>query len=45
MYLCVLFLPLIISIPVFLMADIDSPRGGRVLPQNLNGLSQSLNEQ
>ena len=32
----VLVLPLIISIPLFLIADIDSPRGAliRVLPQN-----------
>jgi len=39
-----LVLPLIISIPLFLIADIDSPRGGiiRVLPQNLMSLSQSL---
>jgi len=39
-----LVLPLIISIPLFLIADIDSPRGGiiRVHPQNLISLSQSL---
>ena len=37
-------LPLAISISFFLIADIDSPRGGliRVLPQNLMSLSQSL---
>jgi len=37
-------LPLIISIPLFLIADIDSPHGGviRVLPHNLISLSQSL---
>jgi len=42
-----LVLPLIISIPLFLIADIDSPRGGiiRVLPQNLISLSQSLKVQ
>jgi hypothetical protein len=39
-----LVLPLIISIPLFLIADIDSPRGGiiRVIPQNLISLSQSM---
>jgi hypothetical protein len=33
-----------VSISFFLIADIDSPRGGliRVLPQNLMHLSQSL---
>lgn len=37
-------LPLIVSISFFLIADIDSPRGGvvRVHPQNLESLSQSL---
>jgi hypothetical protein len=42
-----LVLPLIIAIPLFLIADIDSPRGGiiRVLPQNLISLSQSLKVQ
>jgi hypothetical protein len=37
-------LPLIISIPLFLIADIDSPRGGiiHVLPYNLISLSQTL---
>ena len=37
-------LPLAVSISFFLIADIDSPRGGviRVLPQNLVSLSQSL---
>ena len=36
--------PLTISIAFFLIADIDSPRGGviRVLPQNLIHLAQSL---
>jgi hypothetical protein len=40
-------LPLIVSIPLFLIADIDSPRGGiiRVVPQNLISLSHSLNVQ
>jgi hypothetical protein len=39
-----LVLPVVISIAMFLIADIDSPRGGviRVLPQNLIALSQSL---
>jgi hypothetical protein len=40
-----LVLPFVISISFFLIADIDSPRGGvvRVRPQNLISLSQSLN--
>jgi hypothetical protein len=39
-----LILPLALSISFFLIADIDSPRGGaiRIYPQNLEGLSQSL---
>jgi len=39
-----LVLPVVISIAIFLIADIDSPRGGiiRVLPQNLIALSHSL---
>jgi hypothetical protein len=39
-----LVLPLILAISFFLIADIDSPRGGliRVKPQNLLSLSQSL---
>lgn len=39
-----LVLPLILSIAFFLIADIDSPRGGiiRVHPQNLVALSNSL---
>jgi hypothetical protein len=39
-----LVLPVVISIAIFLIADIDSPRGGiiRVPPQNLIALSQSL---
>jgi hypothetical protein len=41
-----LVLPLILSISFFLIADIDSPRGGiiRVHPQNLIALSHSLHE-
>jgi hypothetical protein len=37
----------VISISFFLIADIDSPRGGiiRVKPQNLVSLSQSLHPQ
>jgi hypothetical protein len=39
-----LIFPLIVSISFFLIAEIDSPRGGtiRVSPQNLVSLSQSL---
>jgi len=39
-----LVLPLVVSISFYLIADIDSPRGGmvRVRPQNLVSLSQSL---
>lgn len=39
-----LVLPLLVSISFFLIADIDSPRGGviRVTPQNLESLEQSL---
>jgi hypothetical protein len=42
--LLLLILPIVVSIAIFLIADIDSPRGGviRVLPQNLMALSQSL---
>ena len=41
-----LVLPVVASIAIFLIADIDSPRGGiiRVLPQNLITLSQSLKQ-
>lgn len=37
-------LPLVVAISLFLIADIDSPRGGviRVVPQNLESLAQSL---
>jgi hypothetical protein len=39
-----LILPLVVSISFFLIADIDSPRGGaiRVHPQNLLSLSESM---
>lgn len=39
-----LALPMIVSVSLFLIADLDSPRGGviRVLPQNLIALSQSI---
>jgi lipopolysaccharide export LptBFGC system permease protein LptF len=39
-----LVLPVIMSLAFFLIADVDSPRGGviRVLPQNLTALRQSL---
>jgi hypothetical protein len=39
-----LILPVIVSVSFYLIADIDSPRGGviRVVPQNLIALSQSL---
>jgi hypothetical protein len=35
-----MLLPLIVSVPLFLIADIDTPRGGiiRVVPQNLTAL-------
>jgi hypothetical protein len=37
-------LPLVVSISLFLISDVDSPRGGiiRVRPQNLTSLSLSL---
>ncbi len=40
----ILILPLVVAISFFLIADLDSPRGGviRVIPQNLNSLSDSL---
>jgi hypothetical protein len=39
-----LVLPIVLSIAFFLLADLDSPRGGiiRVLPQNLMSLADSL---
>jgi len=42
-----LVLTLVVSISFFLIADIDSPRGGiiRVEPQNLMSLAQSLHPQ
>lgn len=42
-----LVLPLVLSIGFFLIADIDSPRGGviRVSPQNLVSLAESLRAQ
>jgi len=41
------FLPLIVAIAFFLIADMDSPRRGviRVVPQNLLNLSRSLSPQ
>jgi len=40
-------LPLAVSISFFLIADIDSPRGGviRIQPQNLYALAESLKAQ
>jgi len=42
-----LILPIALSIALFLIADIDSPRGGfiRVHPQNLESLAESLHSQ
>jgi hypothetical protein len=42
-----LVLPLIVAVSFFLIADLDSPRGGmiRVHPRNLTSLSDSLQEQ
>ena len=39
-----LVLPFVVSISFFLIADVDSPRGGviRVVPQNLQALAESL---
>ena len=39
-----LVLPIVVSIALFLIADIDSPRGGliRVLPLNLEHLAHSM---
>jgi hypothetical protein len=39
-----LVLPLVVSIALFLIADIDSPRGGviQVVPQNLQSLAQAM---
>jgi hypothetical protein len=46
-FIVFLVLTLVVSISFFLIADIDSPRGGiiRVQPQNLLSLSQSLHPQ
>jgi hypothetical protein len=46
-FIVFLVLTLVVSISFFLIADIDSPRGGiiRVLPQNLVSLSESLHPQ
>jgi hypothetical protein len=43
-FILLLILPLVVSISFFLIADIDSPRGGVILlsPQNLISLSESL---
>jgi hypothetical protein len=43
-WLVFLILPIVVSISLFLIADLDTPRGGavHVSPQNLIGLSQSL---
>jgi hypothetical protein len=42
--LVLLILPVIVSIAFFLIADIDSPRGGviQVAPQNLMSVSQFM---
>jgi len=42
-----LVLPLALSISLFLVAEIDSPRSGviRVHPQNLESLAESLQSQ
>jgi hypothetical protein len=42
-----LILPIALSVSLFLIADIDSPRGGviRVWPQNLESLAESLHPQ
>jgi hypothetical protein len=40
----ILVIPLVVSVSFFLIADIDSPRGGVILvqPQNLVSVAQSL---
>ena len=42
-----MILPITLSVSLFLIADIDSPRGGfiNVQPQNLESLSESLHSQ
>ena len=44
--LVLLVVPMVSSIAFFLIADIDSPRGGviRVIPHNLIAVSQLMNE-
>jgi len=39
-----MILPLLVSLSFFLIADIDSPRGGviRVVPENLNNISEEI---
>jgi len=46
-WLVFMVMPVAVSISLFLISDLDSARGGaiRVIPQNLIGLSQSLNGQ
>ncbi len=43
-WLAFLVVPIAVSVCFFLIADLDSPRGGviRVTPQNLSSLSQTL---
>jgi len=43
-WLAFLIVPVAVSVSFFMIADLDSPRGGaiRVTPQNLSSLSQSL---
>jgi hypothetical protein len=43
-WIAFLVVPVAVSVSLFLIADLDSPRGGaiRVAPQNLLSLSQSL---
>jgi hypothetical protein len=42
-----LVFPLVVSISFFLIADIDSPRGGviRVAPRNMEAVAHSMNEE
>jgi len=46
-WIAFLVVPVAVSVSFFLIADLDSPRGGaiRVAPQNLSSLSQSLPSQ
>jgi len=43
-WLAFLVVPIAVSVSLFLIADLDSPRGGaiRVAPQNLSSISQSM---